>query len=146
VFLREVTDSNGVVSVESSFIDARAFLNDINSSSDTQEVLVDFAGDYTDTQQLSSFEETFLSVNINDYINGIDFNDALIIFKQVPGSAVFANQSPVSAVFAKQLPGSKVVANQDLSRIVAKQDLPRKVSVSAEGNKRVVVKDISTLV
>jgi hypothetical protein len=112
VSLQAVTDSNGVVSAQSSFINASAFLFESNATSDDQAFSILFLVNYTDIQEVYSAEYVFGDSNaqLYEYINVTDYNDSAVIFKQVPGA-----------------------------KVVAQQDSLRKVSASTQVNKRVAV-------
>jgi len=98
VSLRAVTDTNGIVSEQTSFISAAAFLSDSITSSTIEAVTVSFLVNYAEINQVLSAEFGAANriVSISDSFNSDDDNDSIIIYKPTIGSKIVAEQGPVN--------------------------------------------------
>ena len=111
VSLRAVTDSNGIVSAQSSFIDAGGFLSDSIASSTIEAVLVSFLVNYTETTTTSSndFGGIDLSnIDIYDYIIGTDGTDSTILYKPTTGVKLVAEEDSLRKLSANDPLSNKI--------------------------------------
>jgi hypothetical protein len=135
VSLRAVTDTNGIVSAQSSFIDAAAFLSDSIVSSTIEAVSVSFLVDYTETNEVISAEFGAANriVSISDSIIGTDENDSTILFAPSVGKTVVASQVPVNKLMAEVQGNKYVTADINTpNRVVPLRGTPKRVVATQE--------------